>query len=234
MKLLVWKLRYFLAICYTFILLGIVITLSLEKIELHLWINQFHSEFFDVFFKNLTIIGDGAFALVLLPYLILFAEFRTFLISCFSCFIAGMLAQFFKKVVFTEALRPGMLIDKRLLHIADGVHLHSIHAFPSGHTTSSFAFFALLAFFNRKNKYIQILCAFGAILAGFSRVYLSQHFMEDIIFGAVLGICGFLISFQLMQYFKFNRLDAPLYDWIFANQERMLSFRESLRWKIYE
>lgn len=230
MKSIAWKMRYFLTISYTFILIGMFITLLNQKIELHLWINQYHSYFFDILFKNLTIIGDGAFALVLLPYLILFAEFRTFLISLFGCFIAGMLAQFFKKIIFSAALRPGALIEQDLLHMVDDVHLHSSHSFPSGHTTSSFALFALIAFFNRKNKNIQIISAVGAILVGFSRVYLSQHFMEDIIFGAFLGITGFFISFQLMQYFKFNRLNEPLYDWIFAKKERMLSFRESLRW----
>lgn len=231
MGLILSKVRYFFIISFLFILLGLCVLLLNNKLDLHLWINQFHNNFFDVFFKNLTIVGDGAFALILLPYLVLFKNIRVLLISFLSCFLAGMFAQFFKKVIFPDMLRPGALINQDLLHIVDGVNLHTMHAFPSGHTTTSFAFFAIIAFLNKEKISIQIVCAISAILAGFSRVYLSQHFVADITFGAFLGISAFLISFQIMQYFNSNKLSIPLYDLIFANNKRMLSFRESLRWR---
>lgn len=89
----------------------------------------------------------------------------------------------------------------------------------------------LMAFFNRKNFYVQYVLAFFAVIIGFSRVYLSQHFLEDILFGGVIGIAAFLVAFQIMQFFKFNLLNRPLFDIMFENQEKLISFRESLKWK---
>jgi membrane-associated phospholipid phosphatase len=45
--------------------------------------------------------------------------------------------------------------------------------------------------------WVQILCLFLACLVGFSRTYLSQHFLIDVVAGSLLGtLCGVaLIAF---------------------------------------
>lgn len=62
-------------------------------------------------------------------------------------------------------------------------------SFPSGHTTSAFALYSLLAFAlpPHRQKWASLL-ALLAILVGISRVFLVQHFLVDILAGAALGL----------------------------------------------
>ena len=59
------------------------------------------------------------------------------------------------------------------------------HAFPSGHTASSVAYFGVLAFVN-----LRLFAALLPIplLIGFSRLYLGSHHFSDVIAGALLGV----------------------------------------------
>ena len=58
-------------------------------------------------------------------------------------------------------------------------------SFPSGHTSSSFAF-ATAVFAN--NKKWGIAAYVLAALIGFSRIYLGVHYCTDVLAGAVVGI----------------------------------------------
>ena len=59
------------------------------------------------------------------------------------------------------------------------------HAFPSGHTAGSVAFFGVLAF--AKARIFALLVPIP-LLIGFSRMYLTAHHFSDVIGGAVLGL----------------------------------------------
>lgn len=207
MKEIAFKLRYFLIVVIAFVICTILILSFTDKLELHLQINQYHSDFADFFFRNATHIGDGAFALILLPYLLFFTSFRVFFISLFACVLSGCLVQFLKKIVFSDHLRPTALIDTSSLHLVDGVHLHTMYSFPSGHTTSAFAFFVLLAFYMKSSKIAQTLFALFAIVIGFSRIYLSQHFLIDVSVGAILGTSGFFMAYYLVEKMNYAWLD---------------------------
>ncbi|MGI9526775.1 MAG: phosphatase PAP2 family protein [Weeksellaceae bacterium] len=217
---------HFLLLSLIFIIIGLIFCVTNEKIALHLLINEYHSRFLDIFFKNITTVGDGAFALILLPYLLFYTKSRNFILSLSTCLLAGVFAQFFKKVVFTHSFRPSKLIPLDQLHIIEGVQLHTAHAFPSGHTTSAFAFFILLSFLFAKNRFSQLIFGFLAIVVGFSRVYLSQHFLGDVVFGASLGILAFVISTLLVNQLNYEFLDKRLLTLKPAQQKVLLSLRK--------
>ncbi|MCL2507804.1 MAG: phosphatase PAP2 family protein [Oscillospiraceae bacterium] len=69
-------------------------------------------------------------------------------------------------------------------------------AFPSGHTSSSFAAATALLATKKKRAYIPAFVL--AALIGFSRIYLHVHYATDVIFGAAvgaaLGVCGILLA----------------------------------------
>ena len=58
-----------------------------------------------------------------------------------------------------------------------------------------------------KNKNWQLIILFAALLVGYSRIYLAQHFLIDVIIGALLGCVSGLLSFLLAQM-KFNIVDT--------------------------
>lgn len=229
MKKLLYKLRYFLAITTIFILIALIPVLCINKLDCHLLLNHQCNAVADVFFKYYTNVGDGAFALVLLPFLLFFGKMKHLLLAIFSCLLGGMLAQLLKRTVFYGAPRPIAFFDENMLHVVDGVHLNHVNTFPSGHTASAFAFFIFLAFVGKKSTTWQCLCAILAILAAYSRVYLSHHFLIDVIGGSFTGIFGFLIAYLLHKRIKSYHLERKTLDWFrfaWQNRTRILSLEK--------
>lgn len=193
-------LRYFLTVIAFFLVVSFIFVVFVPKMQLHLFINSFHARWSDIFFKYYTHIGDGVFAIILLPYFLFFGKLRDFLMVVLACSFAGLTAQIFKRLLFANSIRPSGVFDSGILHLVDGVNLHQSYSFPSGHSASAFAFFVAIAFLLRKYKKAQITLGILAILAAFSRVYLSQHFLIDTCAGGFIGILTFFLSYRIISY----------------------------------
>jgi undecaprenyl-diphosphatase len=68
-------------------------------------------------------------------------------------------------------------------------------SFPSLHTSLAFTIATIFAFYFKKYKKIVFSIAF---LVGFSRIYLGQHFLLDVMFGAFIG---YMVSVYLLKVF---------------------------------
>jgi len=190
------------------------ILLSETKAGIHLWLNNFHTVFFDWFFKYITHLGDGLF--IIIPVVVmLFFSLRNSLFVLTAYLSTGLVTQMIKRLLFDDAERPIRYFqDIAQLHLVDGVHVLSGHSFPSGHATSAFAMFLCLAMLTR-NRWIQFSCFIAACLVAFSRVYLSQHFLIDVYTGALIGIAGTLMIYPLF----FGR-DRNWHHWSLIKQFR--------------
>src|SRR5437660_12878943 len=69
------------------------------------------------------------------------------------------------------------------------------HAFPSGHVTASMAFFGVLFFASRR---IGLVCLAIPIVIGFSRMYVTAHYLSDVVCAAVVGILTALLMAHLL------------------------------------
>lgn len=196
------KLVPFLLTVSVYFLVGFYAVFTTAKIDLHLMINRFHSPFWDVFFKYFTNVGDGAFAVLFFPLFIFRTNIRTFIMALLSCIFAGFLAQFAKRAIFPEELRPTAVIKPELLHLVDGVKMATQHSFPSGHSASGFVLMAVLAYVFRDNKFLQVFFGICAMLTAFSRTYLSQHFLIDTLAGALLGLLAFALAYLASYFLK--------------------------------
>ncbi|MFM7154070.1 MAG: phosphatase PAP2 family protein, partial [Bacteroidota bacterium] len=57
------------------------------------------------------------------------------------------------------------------------------------HTMSAFGLYCIVALLSGgKNRYLLITLAVLSVLTGISRIFLVQHFLADVIGGAVLGM----------------------------------------------
>lgn len=169
-----------------FLLTTLLLFVYYGKAESHLIVNRWNSETGDLIFKYLTYLGDGVlFAFLILIFLFIRIKSALFLLTASLLTLITVFVT--KKIIFNGIPRPYKYFEGTdVLHLVDGVKMHSMNSFPSGHTITAFAIFMIVAFVI-KNRYLQTLFVMMAILAGFSRVYLSQHFMIDVFFGAIIG-----------------------------------------------
>jgi membrane-associated phospholipid phosphatase len=76
-----------------------------------------------------------------------------------------------------------------------------MNSFPSGHATSVFALATILAL-NTSDKRFSILYLITAIITGYSRIYLGQHFLADVTAGALIGTLSGLIVYWYLRQVK--------------------------------
>lgn len=167
------------------------------KRESFLLLNNFHAIGLDVFFKYYTNAGDGIFAIALCLILLCFKKWRfESVVLLISYAASGLIAQLLKRLI--ESPRPKSYFNNDgLLHLVDGITLMGSNSFPSGHTTTAFAVATVLAIFT-DNIFLQIVFLLLAILVGFSRIYLSQHFPEDVIAGAIIGVITSILCYKIL------------------------------------
>ncbi|MFT4603118.1 MAG: membrane-associated phospholipid phosphatase [Arenicella sp.] len=196
----------FMVIALLFVFTGLTLVLITDKFELHLAINQQIGEPADSFFKYFTHVGDGITAVVLIVIVSLTTKNKIAngILGLSTLAISGVIAQLLKRQVFSDHLRPTAYFQNGQLKLVEGVDMHAAFSFPSGHSTASFALFIFLAFVFRKYRYVQGLCGIFAVLAAYSRVHISQHFMADIVVGACLGITIFFVLYSVLIKFKFT------------------------------
>ncbi|TDL99808.1 MAG: hypothetical protein C4K58_00725 [Flavobacteriaceae bacterium] len=165
--------------------------LLLDQAQLILQINSFHTPFWDKFYALFTNLGDG---FMMLPILIFFIfrkpNFVTPLI--YVALLQLVMIVLSKNFLWPNTLRPWGYFHENLpntlIHLADGVKVHSHDTFPSGHTLTIFSVMYLLCLLYKFRPFSQVLLFLLALWVGFSRIYLFQHFFIDVYFGAFFGV----------------------------------------------
>ncbi len=178
------------------IFFGLLILMMYGKPGSFIFLNTYHPFLLNVFFINYTFIGDGIFALCLIA-LVLFYYKRKYqgIVLLLSFLISGLVAQVMKNIF--NLPRPKLYFEAgQYLQYVDGVTLANHSSFPSGHTATAFAI-ATVFVLMMKNKKPQVLILIAAALVGYSRIYLAQHFLLDIIVGALIGSGSGILSVYL-------------------------------------
>lgn len=206
-----WRLaaRWFLFPHFIFLLLSGGALLYFSDLKaLHLQINEFHTSFFDFFFKYFTHLGDGITVGIVSLSLILFFEIRAGIFIAVASLLDSVVVQFLKRSVFPDHFRPAHYFSELAeWHTIAGVEQHSSFSFPSGHTAAAFCLYFGLALVFQK-KWGACTFFFVALLVGLSRVYLSQHFLEDIYVGSIVGVAMTVICFPLFYRSKSSQINT--------------------------
>ena len=196
------KQSYFFLIYAAFLLFLVFILFKFSKTDATLWANQFSSPFQDVLYKYMTYLGDFGMATIVVLAL-LFWKFKYAVVAIISFGATAGVAQFLKKVIYHDVKRPLIEMWKEMhdgtLHtVVDEADQLINFSFPSGHTTSAFSIFCFIALLSY-NKWVGFTCIVFAILIGYSRVYLCQHFYEDVFLGALIGGIGSLLIYSFFE-----------------------------------
>jgi membrane-associated phospholipid phosphatase len=163
-------------------------------------LDRFHHAYIDVFFKSITFLGDWPAYFFALAFLFSKLKFRAIYVVLFVSILVPI-TSYISKAHFKQPRPIHYFQDKPIfkdIQKVDGVVLHAgFTSFPSGHTMSAFAVFSLLAFFASNSKRHIFLFFSLPILVAASRVYLIQHFVEDVWMGSLVGVMLAYFIFQL-------------------------------------
>jgi membrane-associated phospholipid phosphatase len=165
--------------------------------ELFLQINGVHATWGDFVITGLTYLGDGVMFGVVLLLLLIMQKFRLFFIGLTILLLVTLLVQIGKH--YFDAPRPVSYFGDEastLVHTVSWVTVHGSCSFPSGHTAAAFGLFSFLAVI-LPNKRVGLLLFATALLAGYTRIYLAQHFFIDVYVGSIIGTFSTVLIYGL-------------------------------------
>lgn len=181
--------------------LGIYLLVK-TKAESFRELTAYHSSASDFIFKYITHLGDGLVAVFSVVLLFTLQKRFWALYFLVGYAFSGLVAQLFKQLL--PMLRPKGFFEQmgEKVREIEGITVHTQNSFPSGHTTTAFLLATMICLAGGKRwSYLALLLA---ILVGYSRVYLSQHFPVDVLAGAFLGTLSALLVYA--GFYKFIRL----------------------------
>ena len=191
-----------------FLIVGLSLFFTYGKRDSFIFLNDFHTEILNQFFIYYTNVGDGLFAVIAgIIAIITFRNKPYGLAILFSYAFSGIIAQFIKRSI--DSPRPKLYFENGGYdQFIEGVKLYSHNSFPSGHTATAFAMFTVIALFV-SNKNYQWLFLILAIGVGYSRIYLGQHFLLDILAGSLIGVLCGISAYYITVYNIYIRKKIP-------------------------
>jgi membrane-associated phospholipid phosphatase len=191
-------------LCYGFFfLVGLIFLLVEGKAATFRLLNPFHYTMLDLFFIRFTYLGDGFFAAGVVLLLLLLRRWSQGIQVLTAFLLSALLAQILKNVFSLPRPREFFLPGEYMYFIPD-VTLNGHASFPSGHSTSIFALATMLAIFE-KDKRRNLLYLALALAVGYSRIYLGQHFLPDVLMGSFLGVTTALfVHWLFVEKFRYG------------------------------
>lgn len=191
----------FLCLCTAFWFFGSIALLGGDEITIQLRLNAFRSSFQDELWVVLTALGSGMSVIFTCLVGGLFSR-RYALYTALAVVLAAGTTAAIKYAV--DAPRPWTVLAAAGFGDfprVQGYAFATTPSFPSGHTATAFALFTGLSLWVRKG-WIKVGLFFPALAVAFSRIYLMQHFLSDVLAGSFIGVGSAIAVFIAVQ----NRL----------------------------
>lgn len=175
-----------------------VLSYAIGKNDFFLLLNRDLGSFFDYFFRFFSFLAEGYLWVALLIFFIFSGRIRLLPLLVSSFVFTTLFTQVCKYFVYDE-LRPSKAITG-VFHAVKDVTLYSTGGFPSGHTGTAFTVYLLFCLVYKKKWWVfaGLVCA---LLVGYSRIYLAEHFPFDVAGGIITAILSVSISILIQKMF---------------------------------
>jgi membrane-associated phospholipid phosphatase len=179
----------------------LLIKLIYTKADIFFAVNNANSAGLDFLAPFATDLGNGWTVVVIAVLLCLFSYRKAFVLMT-AYAVTSISAQILKHIF--DAPRPKLYFKDQLssIHFVKGVDILSLHSFPSGHTVTAFSTAVVFTYWS-KNKAWGPVFLLIAMIVGYSRMYLSEHFFEDVTAGSVIGVILTVIWLYWIENKKF-------------------------------
>lgn len=163
----------------------LIIKLVFTREVIYFTVNGLNSPLADFLAPFATDLGNGWTAVIISAILALFNYHKAFILVT-AWGVTSIGAQILKFIF--DAPRPMLYFKDQLdrIHFVRGVDMLRVHSFPSGHTVTAFTMAVIFTYWG-KNKAWGPVFLLIAVIVGYSRMYLSEHFFEDVTAGSVTG-----------------------------------------------
>lgn len=178
--------RLFFSFFLFFFAVGLIFLLTVGKAAAFVDLNPYHQTLLDTVFAWVTFLGDGTFTVIVFVIFLLRRRWSKATQVMGAFLVSALVAQLLK-VAFSMPRPKQFFAPGAYPYFIKGVTNMGFASFPSGHTTSIFALATLLAIFT-KDQRGKITFLLGAVLVGYSRIYLGQHFLGDVLMGSCIGM----------------------------------------------
>ena len=192
----------FLLVTFMYVIVGMTLNKYYGEEALHIVLNKFNFPIADFFFKYFTKTGELIFGLFILVFIVWKSSWRMLITFISAALLQSLIIVSSKRLFFVDHHRPGFYFKEKAIdiHLVDGIKQGITFTFPSGHTATAFFLFLILTLLV-KNNWLKFFFGIAAVFAALSRIYLSQHFMQDTVAGGLIGILSVIFSY----YFWLNK-----------------------------
>lgn len=200
-----------------YFIIPFVLCVALTSIFLGIWgndrmflyLNRYYSDSADILFLNLTNLGDGIVAAILV-IILLWVSYRESLTFLAITLILLVITTLLKNYIFPEMDRPlEYFRSSEILRIIKGYDPPKLSTFPSGHAATAFSVCLYLSFLF-KNRYMKFILFLIAFSVGFSRIYLSAHFPLDVLTGALIGVLITFLCYHFSRRINISWIDRKI------------------------
>ncbi len=193
--------------------LATVLQYLVEKdTDLFLWVNSFHTSFWDVFMP----LYSSKYVWIYFYASLLYVIIRNYSLKTTLLWLVAVTLLIFACDQITASvirpmvarLRPSNLDNplSEVVHVVNGYRGGS-YSFPSAHAANSWglAVFMVLLF---RRTWISLTMVFWALLTCYSRMYLGVHYFGDLLVGMLIGCVFAAIIYYLLVWMA--KIKKPL------------------------
>lgn len=193
----VWRVLFF---AFFWATAGALVFAFYAKGDIVLFWQARHTLTLDRWFVIITQLGEAG-VIITLGLLMLFQRVGATLFMACSLLLTTAVVQLGKLVLFADHVRPKLWLQAQgieLLPVGE-LSINGLHAMPSGHTAAAFALFTCLGIVSR-TPVAQVVFWVIAAAVGLSRIYLGQHFWQDVYAGALVGLLVPVVTYGILQW----------------------------------